>query len=95
MTTDPLTVHVLVEGRVQGVGYRAWCVGEAEMRGLSGWVRNLRSGSVEAVITGPSDTVVDMIDALWRGPSFARVSSVKDLEPVPPESGPFAVRDTG
>jgi acylphosphatase len=94
MTTDPLTVHVLIEGRVQGVGYRAWCVGEAESRGLSGWVRNLKSGAVEAVVTGPSDTVVDMLDAFWHGPTFARVSMVKDLEPEPAASGPFAVRET-
>lgn len=94
MTKDPLTVHVLIEGRVQGVGYRAWCVGEAESRKLSGWVRNLKSGAVEAVVSGPSDTVVDMVDALWRGPTFARVNTVKDLEPVPAASGPFAVRET-
>jgi len=94
MTTDPLTVHVLIEGRVQGVGYRAWCAGEAEARGLSGWVRNLKTGSVEAVFTGPSDTVVDMLDALWLGPSFARVNLIKDLDKADPASGPFTVRET-
>lgn len=95
MTSDPLTVHVLIEGRVQGVGYRAWCAGEAEARKLSGWVRNLSSGAVEAVVSGPSDAVVDMMDALWQGPSFARVSMVRDLEPVAPVSGAFEVRATG
>lgn len=94
MTSDPLTVHVLVEGRVQGVGYRAWCAAEAERRQLSGWVRNLKTGSVEAVFSGPSDMVVDMMDAIWKGPSFARVRSVKDLEPVSPCSGDFKMRDT-
>ncbi|MEP4768380.1 MAG: acylphosphatase [Roseibium sp.] len=94
MTTDPLTVHVLIEGRVQGVGYRAWCVGEAEARNLSGWVRNLSNGAIEAAFTGPADTVVDMLDALWRGPAFARVNLVKDLEPVEPASGAFALRKT-
>lgn len=94
MTADPLTVHVLIEGRVQGVGYRAWCAGEAEARALSGWVRNLETGAVEAVFSGPSDTVVDMLDALWHGPSLARVNTVKDLEPVTPASGAFEVRET-
>ncbi|TYC65482.1 acylphosphatase [Stappia sp. BW2] len=94
MTADPLTVHVLIEGRVQGVGYRAWCAGEAEDRALAGWVRNLGSGGVEAVFSGPSDIVVDMLDALWQGPSLARVNLVKDLEPVEPCSGTFEVRDT-
>ncbi len=94
MTQDPLTVHVLVEGRVQGVGYRAWCAKEAADRDLSGWVRNLKRGDVEVVLSGPSDTVVDMLDALWQGPSFARVKSVSDLVPVDPATGPFEVRDT-
>jgi len=92
MTADPLTVHLLIEGRVQGVGYRAWCAREAQSRGLSGWVRNLATGGVETVVTGPSDTVVDMLDALWHGPSLARVSTVRDLEPVDPVSGGFEVR---
>ncbi|MCX2722423.1 acylphosphatase [Roseibium salinum] len=95
MTTDPLTVHVLIEGRVQGVGYRAWCAEEAEARDLSGWVRNLESGAVEAVFTGPSDTVVDMLDALWMGPSLARVNLIKDLDATEPARGPFEVRDIG
>ncbi|MCK7612193.1 acylphosphatase [Roseibium sediminicola] len=94
MTADPLTVHVLVEGRVQGVGYRAWCAGEAEARALSGWVRNLANGSVEAVFSGPSDTVVDMLDALWQGPSLARVNTVSNLDPVDPASGAFEIRST-
>jgi len=94
MTTDPLTVHVLIEGRVQGVGYRAWCADTAQARGLSGWVRNLETGAVEAVVSGPSDTVVDMMDALWRGPAFARVNAIRDLEPVEPATGPFLVRET-
>ncbi|WP_420414751.1 acylphosphatase [Roseibium sp.] len=94
MTQDPLTVHVLIEGRVQGVGYRAWCADEAIARDLSGWARNLKSGAVEAVFSGPSDTVVDMMDALWRGPSLARVTSVSDLDPVDPATGRFEVRTT-
>ena len=46
------TVHVMISGRVQGVGYRAWTAREAERRGLSGWVCNRRDGSVEAVFSG-------------------------------------------
>ncbi|OJJ11468.1 MULTISPECIES: acylphosphatase [unclassified Roseibium] len=94
MTQDPLTVHLLIEGRVQGVGYRAWCAEEAVARDLAGWARNLKNGAVEAVISGPSDTVVDMMDALWRGPALARVTSVSDLEPVEPATGRFTVRET-
>lgn len=94
MSTEPLTMHVLIEGKVQGVGYRAWCADAARSRDLSGWVRNLASGAVEAVISGPADQVVDMMDAIWQGPSFARVASVRDLDPVEALTGAFEVRDT-
>lgn len=94
MTADPMTVHVLIEGRVQGVGYRAWCAGEAEARGLSGWVRNRTTGAVEAVMTGPPEIITDMMDVLWQGPSFARVSKISNLDPVSPMTGAFQVRDT-
>ena len=69
--------HVTISGRVQGVGYRAWVQSEAISRGLEGWVRNRRDGSVEAVLSGPEDTVAAMITACRRGPSSARVDSVQ------------------
>ena len=68
--------HVTVNGRVQGVGYRAWVEEQAMSRGLDGWVRNRRDGSVEAVFTGPDDVVADMIAACRRGPYSARVDAV-------------------
>ena len=70
--------HVTVTGRVQGVGYRAWVADEASARDLEGWVRNVRDGSVEALLAGPSDAVADMIAACRRGPSKARVDAVKE-----------------
>src|SRR4051812_7888462 len=42
-----------IKGRVQGVYFRAWAQYQAELRGLEGWVRNRRDGSVEAVFAGP------------------------------------------
>lgn len=69
--------HVTISGRVQGVGYRAWVHSEATARGLEGWVRNRRDGSVEAVFAGSDDVVADMIRACGRGPSSARVDSVQ------------------
>jgi acylphosphatase len=70
--------HVTVRGRVQGVGYRAWVDHEARARGLEGWVRNLRDGSVEAVFAGAEDLVAAMIAACRRGPSLARVDAVQE-----------------
>jgi acylphosphatase len=68
--------HVMVTGRVQGVGYRAWLADEAATRGLTGWVRNRRHGSVEAVFAGDEQNVAAMIAACRHGPSFARVENV-------------------
>ena len=76
--------HVTIRGRVQGVGYRAWVEDEASARGLEGWVRNRRDGSVEAVFAGPDDVVTDMVAACRRGPSSARVDAVED-EAVGPD----------
>lgn len=70
--------HVMVLGRVQGVGYRAWVDHEARARNLEGWVRNLRDGSVEAVFAGSEDVVAAMIAACRRGPSLARVDAVRE-----------------
>lgn len=78
MTADDemKVVLVRIEGRVQGVFYRGWTVDEASRRGLRGWVRNRRDGSVEALFAGPTNAVDDMVAACSRGPSAARVTAV-------------------
>jgi acylphosphatase len=68
--------HVVVRGRVQGVGYRAWTEDEALRRDLEGWVRNRRDGTVEAVFSGAEDVVAAIIAACRRGPPAARVEAV-------------------
>ena len=70
--------QVVITGRVQGVGYRAWVDHVATTRDLEGWVRNRRDGSVEALFAGPEEVVVAMIEACRRGPSSARVESVQE-----------------
>lgn len=79
-----LRAHVTVEGKVQGVWFRAWTQEQAVARGLSGWVRNRRDGTVEAVFDGPSAVVEAMIADCWKGPSAARVQAVR-VEPIPAE----------
>ena len=65
--------RVYIRGRVQGVGYRAWTADEARRRGLHGWVRNCRDGSVEAVFSGDAQTIDAMVAVCRNGPSMARV----------------------
>jgi acylphosphatase len=68
--------HVIIRGRVQGIGFRAWTEYTARERGLDGWVRNRRDGSVEALFAGPATDVAAMIEDCERGPPHARVDSV-------------------
>jgi acylphosphatase len=72
--------HVLIRGRVQGVGYRAFVACTALDHGLEGWVRNRRDGSVEAVLAGPAATVGQVVDVCRRGPPGARVDAVDERE---------------
>jgi acylphosphatase len=70
------TVRLTIRGRVQGVSYRYWTVGEATARGLHGWVRNRRDGSVEVLASGPAAMVDGLVDACRQGPPAARVTDV-------------------
>jgi acylphosphatase len=70
--------QVMITGRVQGVGYRAWVDHQARNHNLEGWVRNRRDGSVEALFAGPEEIVSEMVAACRRGPSSSRVDSVRE-----------------
>jgi acylphosphatase len=70
------TVTVRIEGRVQGVYYRAWTEQSARRLNLDGWVRNRRDGSVEAVFAGPEAQVDEMLRRCAEGPPDAKVTSV-------------------
>lgn len=90
------SVRVRIEGRVQGVAYRAWTERQARALALSGWVRNRLDGSVEAFFCGPDEAVSEVLAACREGPAAASVSSVRVLEegqsaPSPRE---FSVRPT-
>lgn len=86
------SVLVRISGRVQGVGFRDWTQRKAGDLGLSGWVRNLESGEVDALFCGPPDVVDRMLTAVRRGPQLARVDEVKIVEHMEPAHGPFVVR---
>lgn len=72
--------RIVAQGRVQGVGYRAFVADEATSRGIEGWVRNRRDGTVEAVFAGPADAVAGIVEACRRGPWGARVDGIDERE---------------
>jgi acylphosphatase len=78
--TGNIIRHVVVRGQVQGVGYRAFVEHEAHRRGLHGWVRNRRNGSVEAVFAGPRSVVEAMVEVCRRGPISARINALDHRE---------------
>lgn len=77
-----MATRFLIEGRVQGVGYRAWAAREAHARGLRGTVRNLPDGRVEAVVVASIEATDNFLAACRRGPPGAKVTAV-GLEPWP------------
>jgi acylphosphatase len=70
--------HVIITGRVQGVGFRYWAEQQALLRGLEGFVRNRRDGSVEALFCGPAKMVAAVLKACQEGPPGSWVSAVED-----------------
>jgi acylphosphatase len=71
-----ITVHVCVVGRVQGVGFRDALCSQALQRGVRGWVRNRRDGTLEAVLQGEAAAVEALLAWARRGPPAARVAEV-------------------
>jgi len=98
MNQEPALVrHVLVEGRVQGVGYREFTRRRALRLGISGWVRNRSDGAVEAVVRGAAADVETLLVEMRKGPRGAGVTSlhtVEHKEGQAEETGVFVVRAT-
>jgi acylphosphatase len=72
-----VTRHLIVHGRVQGVGYRYAMSREAEKCSVTGWVRNRRDGTVEATIQGLPPAIDRIVAWARRGPPAAQVTSVE------------------
>lgn len=95
--TSNRSLHVIIRGRVQGVGFRAWTHHQAQLHGLKGWVRNRRDGTVEAVFSGPGDLVEVMLKACREGPRGSVVETIEEVEASQEASAPFQsfeVRET-
>ena len=71
-----IRVHVFVSGLVQGVFFRSKTSAEARRQGVTGWVRNLFDGRVEAVFEGEEESVKRLLDFCRTGPAGARISKV-------------------
>lgn len=87
-----LTIQFLIEGRVQGVGYRRFVQKQAMDLNLPGWTRNLQDGRVEVITNGPPEVLQELENRLRKGPLF---SSVKDVtkKPISDELKPgFEIR---
>jgi acylphosphatase len=82
-TISVIRRRVLVSGRVQGVGFRMWVSERARSRHVSGWVRNLADGDVEAVFEGEPEAVAALVDWCRRGPRGAGVRDVQVADEPP------------
>lgn len=92
--TDHVVRHLMIQGRVQGVAFRANARVEAERLGLYGWVRNRTDGRVEAVVAGTTGAVEHFVRWAHRGPSLARVDSVSVGPAERPEQTGFLMLPT-
>lgn len=85
--------HLLIEGRVQGVGYRMSAQITAQKIGVTGWVRNLSNGRVEIVAESEPTQLNQLVDWAWQGPQFAKVTDISITEqPATGEFDTFEVR---
>lgn len=88
-------LHAIVEGRVQGVGFRAFVFEKAEMLGLTGWVRNRWDESVEVMAEGNRQDLENLLTSLRRGPRSAFVNNVEvQWLPAVGEFSSFRVKST-
>lgn len=85
--------RLTISGRVQGVGFRYALADQAQSRNLSGWVRNRRDGSVEALVAGPEPEVEALIAWAHRGPPAARVTALA-VEAATPGAEGFEIIPT-
>jgi len=71
-------IRLVVSGRVQGVGFRAWVLHRGLELGVRGWVRNCRDGSVEVEAAGPVAVLLRLRELLEDGPPLARVVRIEE-----------------
>lgn len=90
--TKSVQHHVFVSGRVQGVFFRDFTRQKAQSLGVTGWVRNLPDGRVEAILEGAPEAVEHLLDAMRAGPPAARVDDIQVTEAPAGHHDQFEVR---
>lgn len=92
---DRTRLHAVVEGHVQGVGFRYYVLTHAQQLNLTGWVRNTSEGNVEVIAEGNPADLDELLDALRQGPRSSFVSNVREKwEPARGEFHNFDVRSS-
>jgi acylphosphatase len=92
MPGDRVRSHIWVTGRVQGVFFRQETARRARSRGVSGWVRNLADGRVEAILEGPPEDVAAVVEWAAAGPPMAHVEHMEVEEETPEGENGFRIR---
>ena len=92
MDSAVVRVRVLVDGRVQGVGFRQSAAREADRLGIEGWIRNLPDGRVEAAYEGSRSAVEEMVGWSRHGPMWATVTEMTVVDEEPKGERGFSVR---
>jgi acylphosphatase len=91
----PTRLHAVVEGHVQGVGFRYFVLNRAQQLYLTGWVRNTFNGDVEVVAEGDRQSIDELLESLQQGPRSGFVSRVREnWEPATGEFHKFDVKMT-
>lgn len=72
--------HLIISGRVQGVGFRYFAYRNATNLSIKGWVQNLQDGTVETVLAGPQESVKKMVEKLKEGPPSAHVQNIEEID---------------
>jgi acylphosphatase len=91
---DITSLRLKIEGHVQGVGYRAYAANEARKLLLDGWVRNIFDGSVEILVSGPTEQVETFVGLCMRGPQWSNVTNVDLHRAEPPKLTGFHIAST-
>ena len=89
MSGEMTTMRVRVEGKVQGIGFRAYTVRQAIALNLKGWVRNRTDGTMEAFVTGEVKDVERFVQSCMKGPEGARVANIDRVADTDPGSEGF------